>query len=211
MNPLESKRELKTLLLISLLAAIILGVYYSVGLKPLLQEASRLGQQVHTVHLKLQHVEQAIVREPQLRQEFSQLSEMIQSLSTSLPSEEELPSVIALLTDLASQTGVKIQTIFPQRSFESRTPGSDQPTKPPELYKEVPIQIDALAGFHQLGSFLSLVESGTQPIQLRSLRISGNPKEPRRHNTKLVLIAYFAAPGATSASGPIPSTTQGGS
>ena len=65
--------------------------------------------------------------------------------------------------------------------------------KPLELYKEIPIQIDALAGFHQMGMFLSRVESGAQPMQVRMLRISDNPSEPRRHVVKLQLVAYFAS------------------
>ena len=55
------------------------------------------------------------------------------------------------------------------------------------------MQIDALSGFHQLGSFLGRVESGPQPMRLRSLRLSGNPKDFRRHNSKIILIVYFAA------------------
>jgi hypothetical protein len=49
--------------------------------------------------------------------------------------------------------------------------------------------------------FLSRVEAGAQPMQLKSLRISGNPKEPRRHSVKLVLLVYFSSPEAAATAG----------
>jgi len=197
------KRDQRILLTIILVVVMSLWAYSTVIFRPLSQQLHRVGQDVRTASLKLQLMEQVVAQEPQLRQELSQLTDTLQALRTMLPSEEELPSVIGLLSDLASQTGVKIQTIFPQRSLEGSGAASGSQaaaTKPPELYKEIPVQIDALAGFHQLGVFLSRVESGTQPMQLKSLRISGNPKEPRRHSVKLVLLVYFSSPEAAATS-----------
>jgi len=196
MMRVRSTREQRLLVVaVVILAGLSAWVYYAYVLTPLFRRVVQLGQDIRTTSITLRHIEQAIAQEPQLRQESDRLRETIQALSTSLPSKEELPSVIELLSDVASQTGVKIQTIFPQRAFESEeTPAhAKPPDKGRDFYTQIPIQIDALGGFHQLGSFLSRVESGPQPIQLKSLRISGNPKEPRRHTMKIVLAVYFAA------------------
>jgi len=177
MKAFGSKRELQLFVVVVFLAGISLWVYYTLLFKPMFQEAVRLGQEVRTASLKLQHTEQAITQEPQLRQEYERLQEALQGLRKALPPPEDLPSVIGLLSDVASQTSVKIQTIFPQRSLEDReeTPRREPASSDvPELYTEIPIQIDALTGFHQLGTFLSRVESGAQPMQLRSIRITEN-------------------------------------
>ena len=117
-----------------------------------------------------------------------------------MPSERELASVIQFISDLASQTSVKIQSVFPQRSSdEAAIPGRPVTTPSAEpLYQEIPIQIDAVAGFHQFASFLSRAEHGPHVLRVRSLRISGNPREPRRHTMKLVMVTYVT-PGAASA------------
>lgn len=206
-----SKQEQRQLVTIAVLGTLLLGVYVVSLLKPLAGAVVRTGKEAQTAKTQLQHIELAIAGEPQLRRDYEQLSQKLQSLRTSLPSEEGMPAIIELLSDLASQTGLKIRTIFPQRTFESlglATSGQAAPTtKAAELYKEIPIQIDAWAGYHQLGLFLSHVEAVPQPMELRSLRISADPKEPRRHNMKVVIAAYFAttpqrgAPSASAAGG----------
>jgi len=187
------------------LAVVILTAYYLAALKPLFGSLKRLGEDIRTKGTQLQYIEQAAEEEPRLRDEFTRLNSQTQAFQTALPSEQGLPSTIERLSDLASQTGLKIRTIFPQRTLESLGVATEtEAATPPELYKEIPIQIDALSGYHQLGRFLSLVESSTPPMKLKSLRISGDEKEPRRHNMKLVLIAFFAASGdntRTSVSG----------
>ena len=124
-----------------------------------------------------------------------------------LPAEEELPVIIERLSDLASQSGVKIQLVMPQRPLQGGAGGAvPQPSAPssPALYKEIPIEIDALAGFHQLGTFLSRIELGEQAMQLRSLRISQNAKTSRRHLVKMTLVAYVipSAPKPTADKNP---------
>ncbi len=183
----------RQLVLVGALAVFGLGVYYTYVLGPLFRRLKELGQTLQTTRVQLQHLELALASEPQLRQQQAQLSSQVASLRTVIPSEEELPSVIKLLSDVASHTNVKIKTIFPVRFLEPLPTSPAAPPKPEDhLYNEVPIQIDALAGFHQLGSFLSQVESGEYPMRIQSLRIMGNPKEPRRHEIKVTLSGYFA-------------------
>ncbi|MBI3323985.1 MAG: type 4a pilus biogenesis protein PilO [Candidatus Omnitrophica bacterium] len=215
----RSKREQQLLLGMFLLMGVGGWVYIAYAVKPLLSRLSTVSQEVSSAETQLKQVEQVVAEIPRLQQEHDKLVTSIKTLREGLPSEERLPAIIEFLSDLASQTGVKIQTIFPQRSFEALGVSSDAPPskvtnivlpKTPDLYRGIPIQIDALAGFHQLGTFLSRVEAGNQPVQLRSLRISGNPREFRRHNVKLVLLVYFESEPKTAAA-PMPGRAQGGS
>jgi Tfp pilus assembly protein PilO len=196
MKPGQFKRERQALVGALAVSVGILWAYYAYAITPLLRRMASATDSVHRADVQLKHISQMVGEMPQLQQEHDRLAASVKTLREGLPSEERLPAIIEFLSDLASQTGVRIQTIFPQRSIETLgvAPGLEQSVvKPPELYRGIPIQIDALAGFHQLGAFLARVESGSQPVQLRSLRISGNPKELRRHNIKLVLLVYFAS------------------
>ncbi|GEM_PF-1418123 len=183
-----------------LLIAVLVGVlggwgYVAYLVSPLMRSVSSLGGQIRTAELQLRTVQQTIAQEPSLRRDRDALSQKLQHLKTSLPSEQGMPTVIQFLSDLASQTQVKIRTIFPQRTVESLgllAAGKEPTQKPNELYKEVAIQVDAVSGYHQLGNFLSRVESGEQPMELKSLRISADPKDPRRHSMKIVISAYFS-------------------
>ena len=194
------KRERAIMAGVVVLGAVILYVYFAALVAPLWRQWGQLGQEVKAAQVKWQQTQQVVAQEPQLRQEQQRLSGTIEELGRSLPSEEALPKVIELLSQAADQAGVRIQTIFPQRSFENAADNSGKGSggsKPvadnlKSLYKEIPIQIDALSGFHQLGAFLNRVESDAQAMEVKSLRISSNPKEPRLHDVKLVLRVYFA-------------------
>jgi Tfp pilus assembly protein PilO len=190
-----SPREQRTLLLVVGLGAVIFWVYSSVIVGPLGRERRAVREQVRSARLELKTLEAATANEAALREQQQKLQETVASLRELLPAEEELPAVIELLSDLASQSQVKIQTIFPQRPLQDAVGGKSKTAPEPLVYKDILVQIDALAGFHQLGTFLSLVESGEKPMQVSSLKISVDPRDSRRHHIKLLVQSYFAASG----------------
>lgn len=197
-----SPREQRIVLLggAGVLFAVWVYSVYLVG--PLLREGANLGQQVRSVREQLNMLESTAASEARLRQQQQQLSQTVESLRGQLPTEAQIPAVIEHLSDLASQTGVKIQAIFPQRPVgtpDSGPPSRGKVASQPLVYKEIPIQIDALAGYHQLGAFLSFVETGEKPMQVTSLRIAATQKEIKRQTIKLLLRLYFAVTEEASA------------
>ncbi len=193
-----SPREQKTLCFVSGLGIVILWVYIAAIVRPLMRESGQFGRQLREAREHLKLLEVSTANEGTLREQYHQLEQRVLSLRKLLPSEEELPAVIELVSDMASQSQVKIQTIFPQRPVANEGGGgkkdrdTDAALKQPAVYKDVLIQIDALAGFHQLGAFLSLVEQGDKPMQIANLRITQDPKETKRLRIKLLLQSYFA-------------------
>ena len=203
-----SAREQRILLAGCVLAVAILWLYVTYIVRPLMQEAAELSRQVRSAKEELKTLEMATANEAALREQHRQVQETVASLRKMLPAEEELPAVIEHLSDLANQSQLKIQTIFPQRSAEETSGPAGGPS-PPSVYKDVLIQIDALGGYHQLGMFLSLVESGEKPMELSTLKISGDPKESKRHRIKLLVRSYFATGGSVAAGKTL--TVQGAS
>ena len=195
-----SARKQRTILAVGLLVVVTVWLYSAYIIRPLMREAGELAQQVRSAREQLKSLESATANEAALREQHRQLQGTVASLRSLLPAEEELPRVIGLLSDLASQAQVKIQSILPQRPIGSQESarGPTGTTAKPVMTREVLIQIDALAGYHQLGTFLSLVESSDRPLQVSSLRISGDPREPKRLHVKLLIQSYFAASGAMS-------------
>lgn len=189
-----SGRDQKTIAVGALLAILVLWVYFTSIVGPLVRAGGNLIREVQQAREKVKTLEHSTANEETLRQQHQEVTQTVSSLRRLLPPEEELPAVIELISTLANQSQVKIQTIFPQRSLGGLDSVSAAAggAPAPVYYKEIPIQIDALAGYHQLGSFLSLVESGEKPMRVASLRISANPKESKRHSVKLLLRSYFA-------------------
>ena len=197
-----SAREQRTLALIVVLLLIIAWVQVTLIIGPLLQVARRSQEQVRAAREQLRVLELGTMNEAALREQHRQLQDTVASLRSLLPAEEEVPRVIELLSDLAGRSQVKIQTIFPQRPAEGSTASAAQAAAaPPVYYKDVLIQVDGLAGYHQLGTFLSLVETGDKPMQVSTLEISPEIRESKRFRIKLVIEAYFATSDAVAVAG----------
>ena len=192
-----SRADRHRIVLIGLLAILAVWVYYGYVVTPLFQAVAQVNQAVRVARDQLRESEHALTQEPQLHQQHRQMEQQVARLWDVILTEDELPVVMERLTALAGQTGVKLQLITPQRPLVSAT--ETKTPSPAPLYTEIPIQLDALAGFHQLGTFLSRVEQDEQPSQLRSLRISENPKLLRRHVVKMTLVAYVMPSRKTAA------------
>lgn len=189
-----SVRERKTLLLISVLGMLILTVYFVYILGPISRTSRDVREQVKKAKSDLATVEGTVTRRASLEQERARIEQSVGLVRGVMPPEEELPNVIEDISDLATQAQVKIQTIFPYRPLETSlqsTPGIVKDAHDSPYYKEVLIQVDALAGYHQLGTFLGSLESASTPLRVATLRIAPHQKEARRQSVKMLLKAYF--------------------
>ncbi len=190
----RAARDQRTLLLILGLGLIIGWVYFVYIVSPLSREVAKLGRDVRAGRDKVQLLGAATANEAALQEQYRQATQLVRALRSRLPAQGKREAMIEWLSALASQSHVKIQTIFPQPTLKPPetllNPGSVETE--PAVYEEVPIQIDALAGYHQLGDFLGRIESGERAMRVVSLRISASPKEMKRHTVKLLVSAYFA-------------------
>ena len=211
-------REQRLLLSGGLLALVVLWTYTTYIVQPLMREGAQLREDVVTAQDRLKLLEVTTAQEGALRGQYQQLNETVAALQRLLPDEKRLSEVIERLSDLASQSDVKIQTIFPQKSdAESnaekaaalqKASTSSRPAGP-IVYRDVVIQIDATAGFHQVGTFLGLMEAQSTPLQLTLLRVSSDPKVLKRQRVKMLIRAYFSPTAGDNPLRKAPAATQG--
>ncbi len=205
------RAERRVILLVGVLGMAVLWVYAAFLVRPLGRELRRVRQQLEDARKQLNTLELVTVNVSVLRRQVERLDGEVVSLKGILPTEAELPSLLEYLSELAAQSQLKIQAVSPQRVTEKAptrrgaketTRGRAAAPPPPPAYKTVLIHVDALAGYHQLGTFLSLAESGRRPLHISTLRITANPKEPKRHQVKLLLRSYLASGEASAGTGP---------
>ena len=195
------KREQQAILIIGVLGVGVLWLYFAYIVGPLNRASGQLNRQIQDGKGRLQILEAVASREGQLKTQHQQLSRTVGELRQLLPAEGDVSTIIQQLTGLANQAQVKILTISPQRVQEAEPEAPRGRTtapvaEPAKVYEDVFIAIDALAGYHQLGMFLSLVEAGEKPMRIASLKVSTNPKELRRANIKLLISTYLTKANA---------------
>ena len=212
---LGNTRQQRAILAIGLSGLVIAWIYFVYLIGPLRRQGARIARQLQTARQQLRALEASVANQQSLQQQYTQWDDKVTALRSLLPAREELPAVIERLTALATQTQVKIQAIFPQPSSSDQEaakeppketppakagkPGGGKASPPlplPVVYEDVLIQIDASAGYHQLGTLIGAMESSDKPMRVASLRLVGNPKDPQHPLIKLVVRASFAATGA---------------
>lgn len=180
--PVALDERQKTMLSVAL-AVVGLWVYYAFVLGPLWTAATRTGQELQEAERALNDIEQGLVQEPQLQQQQKDLGARVAQLRAVIPTEDRLPDVVQHLTEVAAQTGIKVHSVSPQAGR-----ATDEVT----AYRPAPVNFEGLAGYHQLGMFLSRIETEGPPIHLEALRISANNKALRRQDVKMQLVASLA-------------------
>lgn len=94
---------------------------------------------------------------------------------------DELPAFLESLSKLASDSGLKILML---------TPSAVAAEEGQHPYVRTPLRIDAQAGTHELGKFLSRLETHEIFFKVTGIRISDNPNDTRRHSVELTIDVY---------------------
>lgn len=101
-----------------------------------------------------------------------------------LSQESDIPGLLETLSAMAKSTGVKIVGIRPVRpegGFSGARGGG---------YLEAPILINAKSGYHELGDFVSRIESAEKCLTIADIDVASNPASPKKHDVTLLVMAY---------------------
>ncbi|WP_199099365.1 type 4a pilus biogenesis protein PilO [Dyella sp. ASV21] len=126
-------------------------------------------------------LEQAVAKEQQLKQEFSQkqakavnlegltqqldeMQDMLRQLLRQLPSKTEMPELLVDISQTALSAGLETELF---------QPGAEAPK---DFYAEKPIQLRMVGTYHQFGTFISGVASLPRVVILTLHDVSLTPK-----------------------------------
>lgn len=102
------------------------------------------------------------------------------------PKEEEVPVLFGNLSGIAGKLGVDIISVKPVKSDL----GQDA-EKTAGLFHEVPIEISAKGGYHQMGQFINKLETLDNFMEVKDLEITADKATPRRHFFRLLVSTYI--------------------
>jgi len=113
-----------------------------------------------------------------------------EQLAKEIVSENDVSLLIEDISNIANKEFVKISQIQPQIENKSPKKLSTQEFK----FSLLNINIDAVAGYHQVGKFLNKLENSNSFISVKELSISQEANSNLRHNIRLVLSTFIKKP-----------------
>ena len=175
-------KEKEVMLLILILISIASILYITFIIQPLMGQIKELSSELSETKSSVEGAESAIAREPLLQKRAGELRTQLKDYSGRFSTEGELPVLLETLSELARDTKVKIVSIRPKESPS---------TKPREVYREVPIAIEAKCGYHRLAAFINRLENSETIFRIDDLSIAADFDNAREHDVKIILSSFF--------------------
>ena len=129
----------------------------------------------------LARARQSVADLPRFQAEFAALHERYEMAAELLPTDKEMPGVLRRLTLAGQQCGVQ---------FENFRPDADVRR---DHYTEVPIHLEVVGGYHQVGQFLAEVANMPRIMRVSDLQVGANLKPDAEDQTtaaKMTITVY---------------------
>jgi len=179
-DTLKFGKDKKQTLLIGV--AIFLAIMIAYGyifFRPHAGELMALFSKLSNLKLELSSAKTDIATKPMLEKTKASLLSKIDYYEKQLPEQKEIPKILESLSEIAIGAGVKIIAIKPA---ESSVEGA--------IYQEMPIQIKAKCGYHQLGRFINSLETGDRFMKVTDINLASNAEDMLNHNVELQIKTY---------------------
>ena len=176
---LLSNKAVTQLAGVILIAILYLFFIFFPKAKVVLKNFSQAGE----LKAKIVKIESAWAQRTQIEQKIAQTNEKIHYYEKELPGKKEIPQVLRYLSDSARKLNVKITEIKPAEEDEGIAEEN-------LIYSSVPISLKAECGYHELGRFVSELESADRFVKIGDIKILTNPYNENRHHVRLMVITY---------------------
>lgn len=120
------------------------------------------------------------------KKEVAKLDEKVKSFKLLFTDEEDVSGLIENISGLANSSSVKIIQIKPVKESSDSAAVKAKDNK----FTEIGIQIAAKADFHQMGNFISKIESSKSFLKVSSLEIETDSKDYYAQNIRLSLASF---------------------
>jgi type IV pilus assembly protein PilO len=164
--------------LIFLLTYLVLCVgFYYVKYKPQSESLAALKTNIEAQEKKLVELKKAAAQAQALEAEVAKMEEEFNQLLALLPDQREIPGLLDSISRLASQAGLE------QVSFQP------QPEQPMDFYAVIPVRLELVGSYHQLGVFFDRVSKLDRIVKFDNLSLT-RLKEPPKLQVSCTVVTY---------------------
>lgn len=180
-------------ILLGVLVGVVVGVWLQFVLLPQQRRWGEARAETQLLRGQLGQLKVGLVQLSAVEEEITRLSGEFQLPAHPKPPGEQLPDLLEEITKAARRAGVQVVGQKPQSDLDRMVPGASG-------YLEIPLLIVATGGYHPIGQFLDDLENSRNLLQVREIRIVGDPENPYRHQATLLFQSYLV-PGGTEEKG----------
>lgn len=139
---------------------VLSGVFYFFKYKPETERIRGLRGSIARQEKRLSELKRASAQVEVLEKEVAEAEKEFSYLLTLLPDQKEIPGLLDSVSQLGAQVGLENILFQPQ------------PEQPHEFYAVIPVRLDLLGTFHELGVFFDKISKLNRILKVESLNIS---------------------------------------
>ena len=201
------RAERQKIILISILIVAVLyfgwfgGILGFAGVKGLREESAKLEVERNKLQRDVRDAKQMVANLGRIKREREALEAQLRELSRRLPSEAESAAVLRSVETLAGKSGLTVGQV------------RRRPSRPQELYVEIPMEVGVGGGYHDLLKFADQLAQLPRLVTLNEIKVQarrsavpatggrGTDLSPGIMRADLVAMVYQAmpAPGGAAA------------
>ncbi|MBU1007249.1 MAG: type 4a pilus biogenesis protein PilO [Candidatus Omnitrophica bacterium] len=185
---MDPKEKQKLMVLFAIFGIVGLMVYYNLLLKPQFAKFIVANREFYEVRARVRNADILIASEDRIKKQHLNLSEQVGNFEKRLARQDQISALLQDFSSIAESSGVRILRVMPLDPAR----GADGSLSANGFYSEFPILIEAMAGYHQCGTFINKLENIDRFIRVDDVDIKGGAGDPRHQHIKLRVSAYIA-------------------
>jgi type IV pilus assembly protein PilO len=148
------------ILLFVITLALLGGGFYFLKYKDQATNIRRLQTSISEQEKKLVALKQAAVEVDKLKLELAESEDKLKQVLSFLPDQKEIPGLLDNISQLGAEVGLENILFQPQ------------PEQPREFHAAIPIRLDIVGTYHELGVFLDRVSKLNRILKVESLNLT---------------------------------------
>lgn len=176
---LDSRTNREKIMIMAMGGALILAIDYFLIVGPILGLFSKTAPAIDLRKQELRALRDDQKNKKVIEQNWILAKNELAQKEKMFIAPNELPALLELLSRFAQNSGLRITSLTPVENVAADS----------GPYSKIPIKMNATAGTHELGKFLSAIESGEIFIKVTNLKIMANPQNEAKHTIELQLEA----------------------
>lgn len=156
--PLQQKA-----LLFIVTIAVLVGAFYYFIYSDQVENIARLDKSIADQQARLAKLKKAAAEVEQLQKQLAESEKDFNELLSFLPDQKEIPALLDTISQLGTKVGLENILFQPQAEVRK------------EFYAIIPIRLDMVGTYHQVGIFLDNVSKMHRILKVDSLNLNRKP------------------------------------
>ena len=179
LEKLEKLNKVQRILISTAIFGLLIGGFIYLSYWPKYEDINRLSSELEKLEQKLETAMKNAADLDKFKAKMAEAESQFQMAMKKLPEKEEIPSLLASISNSGQQVGLEFQLFEPRAE------------KKKEFYAEIPVVINVKGDYHNTALFFDQVARLPRIVTIENIQMAPvNGKNSRDLSTKCMAVTY---------------------